>query len=168
MGNGRTKENDNVYFRCRKEAASYNDKLNSRESAAELIGVSVSSLADYELGNTKVVPVDKVVLMADLYNAPQLLNSYCAKECPIGCRREYATELKPLERITVCLSDLTSDGKLQAMQNRLTHIATNGKVDDDERDSMAEIVRYMEELKHLIEELELFDEKRRGAENGNS
>lgn len=68
------KPNENIYFRCRKEAAKYNDKLNSRESAAEMLGVSVSSLADYELGNTKVVPVDKVVLMADLYNAPQLQN----------------------------------------------------------------------------------------------
>lgn len=44
------KPNENIYFRCRKEAAKYNDKLNSRESAAEMLGVSVSSLADYELG----------------------------------------------------------------------------------------------------------------------
>lgn len=58
MGTDCTKSNDNIYFRCRKEAAKYNDKLNSRESAADLLGVSVSSLADYELGNTKVVPVD--------------------------------------------------------------------------------------------------------------
>lgn len=82
MANECMKTNENIYFRCRKEAAKYNDKLNSRESASELLGVSVSSLADYELGNTKVVPVDKVVLMADLYNAPQLLNGYCARECP--------------------------------------------------------------------------------------
>ena len=50
----------------------YNERLYSREGAAELLGISVSTLADYELGNTKVVPVDKVVLMADLYNAPEL------------------------------------------------------------------------------------------------
>lgn len=92
MGSDCTKSNENIYFRCRKDAAKYNDKLNSRESASELLGVSVSSLADYELGNTKVVPVDKVVLMADLYNAPQMLNCYCANECPIGCRKETATD----------------------------------------------------------------------------
>lgn len=39
----------------------YNERLYSREGAAELLGISVSTLADYELGNTKVVPVDKVV-----------------------------------------------------------------------------------------------------------
>jgi len=119
MGNGRTKENENIYFKCRKDAARYNDKLNSRESTADLIGVSVSSLADYELGNTKVVPVDKVVIMADLYNAPQLLNSYCAIECPIGCRREYATELKSLERITVCLPCLSVSSGICIRRKRL-------------------------------------------------
>lgn len=54
------KDNENVYFRARKEAAKYNERLSSREGAAELLGVSASTLADYELGNTKAVPVDKV------------------------------------------------------------------------------------------------------------
>ena len=35
--------NENVYFACRKKAASYNEKLNSRESAAELLGISPST-----------------------------------------------------------------------------------------------------------------------------
>lgn len=68
MGKDSTKGNDNVYFRARKEAAIYNERLFSREGAAELLGISVSTLADYELGNTKVVPVDKVVLMAEQNN----------------------------------------------------------------------------------------------------
>lgn len=164
MGSGYTKNNENIYFRCRKEAAKYNDKLNSRESASELLGVSVSSLADYELGNTKVVPVDKVVLMADLYNAPQILNGYCASECPIGCRREIATEIQSLERTVVCLVDALAGGKLQKYTDSLTHIAIDGKVNDDEKDSMNEIVAYMSHLKILLEELLLFDEKRRGVD----
>ncbi len=57
MGKDQTKGNENIYFQARKRAATYDDRLRSRESAADLIGVSVSSLADYELGNTKVVPV---------------------------------------------------------------------------------------------------------------
>lgn len=164
MGDDCMKCKENSYFRCRKEAARYNDKLNSRESAADLLGVSVSSLADYELGNTKVIPVDKVVLMADLYNAPQLLNSYCASECPIGCRREIATEIQTLERTTCRLIDMFSEGKLQIYMDRLTHIAIDGKVNDDEKDQMNEIVNYMSHLKVLLEELMLFDEKRRGGD----
>lgn len=78
MGRDAAKACENQCFRCRKEAAKYNDKLGSREGAAELLGISVSSLADYELGNTKVIPVDKVVLMADIYNAPELMAWYRA------------------------------------------------------------------------------------------
>ncbi len=48
MGRDAMKACENPCFRCRKEAAKYNDKLNSREGAAEMLGVSVSSLADYE------------------------------------------------------------------------------------------------------------------------
>lgn len=68
MGKGPMNENANVYFKARKKAAIYNERLYSREGAAELLGISVSTLADYELGNTKVVPVDKVVLMAPMCN----------------------------------------------------------------------------------------------------
>lgn len=68
MGKDPMNENNNVYFKARKKAAAYNERLYSREGAAELLGISVSTLADYELGNTKVVPVDKVILMAEMYN----------------------------------------------------------------------------------------------------
>ena len=54
MGNGGTKENQNVYFRARKQAAMYNERLSSREGAAEMLGISPSTLADYELGITKL------------------------------------------------------------------------------------------------------------------
>lgn len=165
MGSGHMKGAENIYFRCRKEAARYNDKLNSRESTAELLGVSVSSLADYELGNTKVVPVDKVVLMADLYNAPQLLNSYCTTECPIGCRKEMPTEVQPLEQTTLKLLELCADGKLSGAMAQLTHIASDGRVDECERGKMSAIVDYLDELRMRIEELALYDERRRRMEH---
>ncbi len=42
MGTNPTKAADNMYCQCRKEAARYNDKLNSREGAAELLGILFS------------------------------------------------------------------------------------------------------------------------------
>ena len=103
MGRGPTNENTNMYFQARKKAATYNERLWSREGAAELLGISVSTLADYELGNTKVVPVDKVVLMADLYNAPELITGYCMRECPVHGFLPLATEEKSLEGIALRL-----------------------------------------------------------------
>ena len=48
MGNGGTKENQNVYFRARKQAAMYNERLSSREGAAEMLGISPSTLAEMQ------------------------------------------------------------------------------------------------------------------------
>lgn len=59
------------YRECRKQAAIYNDALGSMERAAEMLGVSVNTLSNYELGVT-VPPVDIIIVMADLYRAPQL------------------------------------------------------------------------------------------------
>lgn len=61
----------NPYRECRKQAATYNRALSSMEKAAELLGVAVSTMSNYELGIT-VPPVDIIVKMADLYRAPQL------------------------------------------------------------------------------------------------
>lgn len=57
-----TKEGKNIYFACREKAAKYNDLLNSRERAAELLGISTSTLANHELGVTKNVPPDALTM----------------------------------------------------------------------------------------------------------
>ena len=84
--------NENVYFECRKRAAIHNERLNSRAGAAEILGISESTLAHYELGITKNIPVDVVVMMAEVYNAPELKCIYCKSECPIGKELPIATE----------------------------------------------------------------------------
>lgn len=133
MANECMKTNENIYFRCRKEAAKYNDKL-----------------------------IDKVVLMADLYNAPQLLNGYCARECPIGCRKDIATEIQPIERTTVGLLDLLQNEKISRYMSALTSIAVDGQVSEDEKSKMTEIVDYLNQVRVLVEELTLFDNKMNG------
>ena len=100
MGTNPTKAADNIYCKCRKEAAKYNDKLNSREGAAELLGISASTLADYELGITKIIPADAILRMADLYNAPELRNHYCKYSCPLG-QDVPLVDTESLDRIAV-------------------------------------------------------------------
>lgn len=117
MGRDAAKACENQCFRCRKEAAKYNDKLGSREGAAELLGISVSSLADYELGNTKVIPVDKVVLMADIYNAPELMAWYCSSECLIGKSLEMPSpEIASVERTTMKLLKQLRQGDIEQVK----------------------------------------------------
>ena len=90
----------NLYYRARREAAEHDRRLSSRERASELLGCSVSTLANYELDVTKTVPPDAVVMMADLYNAPELKVHYCASDCPIGRGMPIPTTVSSIELIT--------------------------------------------------------------------
>lgn len=122
MGTNPTKAADNIYCKCRKEAAKYNDKLNSREGAAELLGISASTLADYELGITKIIPADAILRMADLYNAPELRNHYCKYSCPLG-QDVPLVDTESLDRIAV--RALASLKKVQESKENLLDASTN-------------------------------------------
>ncbi len=159
MGNGSMKDNDNVYFRARKAAAMYNERLFSREGAAELLGVSVSTLADYELGNTKIVPVDKVVLMADLYNCPELKYGYCKHECPIGKTLPIATQAKNLEGIALRLIREFDADKLKGIQRDLIDITADGIIDDCEKPALKAIMEQLDQMAVAISELKIAGEK---------
>ncbi len=157
MGTNPTKAANNVYCQARKGAATYNDRLYSREGAAELLGLSVSSLADYELGNTKVVPVDKVVLMSDLYRAPELLNHYCATECPIGCRNAQLLEVAELDRLTLKLL-----GKFRGTDNiaqTLLDVVADGVITPDEEPQIESVLQQLEEISKYTQELRLWVQK---------
>ncbi len=159
MGRGSTKGNENVYFVARKRAAMYNERLYSREGAAELLGISVSTLADYELGNTKVVPVDKVVLMADLYNAPELKTGYCKHECPICSYLPVATEAKGLEGITLRLMKRLDYDELNRIKKELVDITEDGIIDETEKPELKKILAFLDEVAESISELKIVGEK---------
>lgn len=159
MGNGPTKENNNVYFKARKKASSYNENLFSRERASEMLGVSVSTLADYELGNTKVVPVDKVVLMADLYNAPELKHLYCKHECPIGKSMPLATKVNGIEGIALRMILEFDPDRLKGMKDSLANIAADGVISDDEKPELERILKNLEDMAVVISEMKLVGEK---------
>jgi len=76
-----TKAAGNVYCEARLSASSFNDRLSSREGAAEVCGIDRTRLARFELG-TKTPYPEEVILMADSYNAPELLNWHCTNDCP--------------------------------------------------------------------------------------
>lgn len=160
MGNDSTKANTNVYFLARKQAAKYDERLCSRESAADLIGVSSSSLADYELGQTKVVPVDKVAIMAEVYHAPQLKTLYCKHECPIGKLLAVSTEVKTIERVTLGLLGQLDLRKLEDIKKTLIDVSLNEREDLDELKELQEIRLYFDKLQEKISELTLLCDKR--------
>ena len=150
---------ENIYLSCRKKAAIYNDKLNSREMAAELLGFSTSTLANYELGITKNVPPDSVVMMSDLYRQPELKNYYCKHECPIGKDLPMATKESGLQGITVKILNSLDDEEIKGMKKNLLSIAADGEITEDEKEEFQEIVNTLETLEKAISELRILAEK---------
>ena len=159
MGNGCTKGNENVYFRSRKRAAKRDERLSSREGAAELLGVSSSTLADYELGNTKVIPVDKVALMADLYNCPELKTAYCKNECPIGRGMPLATEAGSLESIVLRFLKEFDPDRLNDIRSGLIEIAADGRIDASEKPEFSVLLKMMDDMALILSEARLAGEK---------
>lgn len=159
MGKGPMNENTNVYFQARKKAAIYNERLYSREGASELLGISVSTLADYELGNTKVVPVDKVVLMADLYCAPELITRYCMRECPVHGFLPLATEEKSIQGIALRLLKGFNEDELKAMKVDLIEITEDGIISQEEIPKLKEILNKLDGMAEVISEMKIAGEK---------
>ncbi len=157
MGTRPTKAADNIYCKCRLEAAKYNDRLNSREGAAELLGVSPSSLADYELGNTKIIPVDKIILMADLYKAPEIKNYYCKNVCPIGCDFPEVLEDADLDRLTIKTVSALKDAKW--ISDTLIKIVADGIIDEAEKSELETIMKTLDEFMGIYQSLKVYAEK---------
>lgn len=155
-----TKATNNVYCKARIEAAKYNSKFASRESASEELGWSKDSLAQYELGLCKVVPVDKVVIMADAYNAPELLNNYCCNECPIGKRIIEPIDKENIDnlfRFAVLTSNTLDESP--TIQKALLKIVEDGVIDESEREELAAIVDFFSKLEMRASELKVYAKK---------
>ncbi len=157
MARSRTNRKENMYWQARNTASEYSERLRSRDGAAGEIGIDPRTLADYEY-DLRLIPADVVARMADVYNAPELLSHYCAKDCPIGkALNRAAISLQPIERITTSLG---STGRaLLLWRDTLEDIVSDGVVDRAEEAKVLQIVGHLRSLAITIDELALWAEK---------
>lgn len=160
MGRTPTKASSNVYCQARLEAAKYSPVFASRESAANELNISKDSLTDYELDLCKVVPVDKVIIMADAYNASYLLNNYCSNECPIGKRIVQPVDIQNINNIyrfaITATNDLEESNKIQ---KTLLRIVEDGVIDESEKEDLDHIIEFFKRLEKRASELRILAEK---------
>ena len=161
MGRGATKALANVWYQARIEAAKGNERLQSRFGAAEEMGLSEDTIKAAELGLFKSMPVENAVLMANCYNAPQLLNYYCLHECPIGCNRPLSSDVVGIDRVTVKLLKGLKVEELSGLKDRLLDIAEDGSVSEDEMPDLEEIIEYLEGLSKTVSGLKILGVKGR-------
>lgn len=159
MGRDATKAAGNIWYEARLNAAKWNPKLSSREGAAEAIGSSVDVLNRVENGLHKCMPVDLAVLLADLYNAPHLVNHYCMSECPIGCRRPMSDENLDIDRVTVRLLKSLRVSQLEDIKDTLLNIAEDGVISEAEKPELRAVMEYLDQLAKVLSELQTVSNK---------
>lgn len=152
-------DNKNVYFQARKSASAYNDSLSSRDGAAEKLGISSETLKNYELGITKVIPVDRVVEMAELYNAPELITRYCVEECPVHGFLPLSVEPKGIQGVTLKLLKTFNTKEVEELKDSLLDVMEDGVITSDEVEKAEEILVKLDEVAHAISEMKIAAEK---------
>ena len=158
MSRSVSKAADNVYCRARMEAAKFDDRLNSREKAAELCGLSSPQLARYELGMASIPP-ESVCMMAEVYREPALRSYYCHYQCPIGKIDVRPVYSEQLEGIT--LNILAEMNMLNKVKDRLIEIAADGQITEDEEEDFNKILQNLDGISQKAKELKVFAEKQR-------
>ncbi len=153
MSKKATKAADNMYYLARCEAAECNSDFNSREKAAEIIGIDRTRLARIELDTIAPYP-EEVKAMAETYNTPELCNSYCARECPIGQNSVKEVTIDDFDRLA--LKVLGSLKDIDSLRSSLISISEDGKINDYERADFQKILESLEKISTNAKALQLW------------
>ena len=153
MGKKATKAADNMYYLARSEAARTNSDFSSREKAAELTGIDRTRLARIELDTIAPYP-EEVKAMAEAYNMPELCNSYCARECPIGRNSVSEVTIDDFDRLA--LKVLGSLKDIDALRASLIAISEDGVIEEKERPAFQEILDSLEKISTNAKALRLW------------
>lgn len=150
-----TKAVGNVFYEARFRSAKTNDRLGSREGAAEELGMDRTRLARIELGSIAPYP-EEVLLMADLYGSPELKYNFCREMCPLGCDVP-KLELEDLDRITV--KAMSTFRKITEAKEVLLDITEDGIISDDEKPELLKIMKNLDEVAAIAQSLKIWVEK---------
>lgn len=151
-----TKAADNVFYKARIAAASWNDRLGSREGASEVTGIDRTRLANIELGTINPHP-EEVLMLSDTYNAPELQNHFCSHLCPLGIGTISPIELEELERVTLQL--ISAMKSLPEVKDGIIDIAADGVIDAKEKPRMEQYLEVLDEITNKAQTLKLIYRK---------
>ena len=156
MGKKATKAADNMYYLARYEASKGNDDFNSREKSAEIIGIDRTRLARIELDAITPYP-EEVLAMSRTYNSPELCNSYCARECPIGRTSVKEVTIDDFDRLA--LKVLGSLKDIDSLRMSLIAISEDGVISESERPAFQHILDSLEKISTNAKALQLWATK---------
>lgn len=155
MSNITAKTSSNTFYQARCKASTHNEQLSSREGAADIMSIDRGRLYRIESGVTNPYP-EEIHLMADLYNAPELRNYYCKNCCPLG---ENIPTIDAYDLDRIAIKALSSFRKLGETQEILLEITEDGIISEDEKLDMEKILRNLEELEAVSQNLRIWVKK---------
>ena len=155
MSNIAASTSSNLFYQARYKASAHNEQLRSRESAADCMLIDRGRLYRIESGLTNPYP-EEVVLMADLYNAPELRNYYCTTSCPLG-KDIPKVDIQELDRIAV--KALSSFRKIAAAKEKFLDVVEDGVVTEEERPELDEVMNILDEVSTIANSLRVWAEK---------
>lgn len=156
MGKRASKAVGNMYYDARCNAIESKEEFSSREQTSELIHIERTRLANIELGNITPYP-EEVKLMAEAYNMPELCNSYCAKECPIGKGTVQEVQVEDFDRLA--LRVLGSLRDIDNIRASLIEISEDGVISIDEQEKFNDCMEALEKIANSAKALQLWAKK---------
>jgi hypothetical protein len=155
MANITAKTSSNVFYRARCVAAKHNDQLSSREGASGLMSIDRGRLYRIEKGGVIPYP-EEILLMADLYGAPELENHYCTEMCPLGYGMQKVA-VEDLDRISV--RALAAFRRMDQTAGMFLDIMEDGVVTEEEKPVLESVLAHLEELEAITQGLKLWVKK---------
>lgn len=153
MGRKSTKDNKTTYQIIRESKEITRADVENRSDGT----LSASRLEKLENETLDVHPED-IMIMADIYDSPELCNYYCTKECPIG--KKYVPSVDTIHDLPQITVELLS--KLNALnrdKDRMIDIAADGTIAEDELEDFNLFCQHLEDMKLAIETLRLWADK---------
>lgn len=155
MANITTQTSSNPFYQARCKASTRNEQLSSREGAADILLIEKGRLYRIEKGVTNPYP-EEVHMMADLYNAPELRSYYCKNYCPLG---ENVAEVNITELDRITIKALSAFKKVEKTEKTLLDITEDGIITEDEKLDMEKILKNLEELEAVTQNLRVWIKK---------
>lgn len=153
MGKKSVKNNKNVFQLAREER---NMTRTTASDASDGL-LSESKIEKIESGTTYPHPED-IVLMAEIYNKPELCNYFCTNECQIG--KKYVPEVETIHDLPQITMELLSNlNALSRDRDRIIDITADGHVSDEEREDFELFRKHLAEMSLAIETLKLWADK---------
>lgn len=142
---------DNIFYRARMEAITYNPLLSNRERAAELARIPRTRMLLLETDRT-MPHFDEIETLAELYKAPGLRRKFCKYGCPY---RDPATNQRrdSAQGTAAALQLVTAMQPFQSNVIELAAILMDDVVDDNEKDRMMKIMAYFAQVANSFDAL---------------